>query len=371
MPMISKDMESRDGIFAPSERGSAVNAEETTLLALLNAVLRRGLSVAVFALVTGVAAVLIAMAAFRQYAATSRFIPASPNPAASRLTSLASQFGVMIPGTENATETPEFYANLLKSREVLRDVVRTPYRVPEAGSLGAERNLIWYFGIRSSDSLRAMRDAIDALNHRISVGIDTRSGIVTLRTQASYPSLAEQINGRLLALVNEFNLSKRQSRAGAERAFIEQRLDNARGELAAAETALTLFFERNRGGLTAPQLRLEEERLQRVVDTKAQVVTTLSSSYEQARIDEVKNLSLITIIEGPEQSARRNRNLLAAALLGTALGAFLGLAWALIKEHAELQRRTNPAEFEEFLRLGRRLSPKRLLGRSRSHAAVR
>ena len=52
-------------------------------------------------------------------------------------------------------------------------------------------------------------------------------------------------------------------------------------------------------------LTLDYARLQRRVELGQQVYSTLALSYEQARIDEVRNTPLLILIDRPEGSARR------------------------------------------------------------------
>src|SRR6267378_7606906 len=110
-------------------RSSEQGADEAgiSLWWYASVVLRRWrLVVMVPMLVAAIVAVSSLLSA-RQYVASAAFVPQEPPTAQSGLGELARQFGVAAPRA-NAS-SPQFYADLLVSREVLRDVIVTAYSV--------------------------------------------------------------------------------------------------------------------------------------------------------------------------------------------------------------------------------------------------
>jgi len=93
----------------------------------------------------------------------------------------------------------------------------------------------------------------------------------------------------------------RQSQAAAERGFTEERMAEAQEELRAAENELQRFLQNNRQFQNSPELVFQHDRLQRRVAMRQQVYTSLVQSYEQARIDEVPNTPVITVVEYAEE----------------------------------------------------------------------
>src|SRR4051812_41866525 len=65
------------------------------------------------------------------YAATASFIPQGNDATRGGLASFAVQFGVALPAGGGDNLSPEFYADLLKSRVLLRPVVSEYFSVPE------------------------------------------------------------------------------------------------------------------------------------------------------------------------------------------------------------------------------------------------
>ena len=197
-----------------------------------------------------------------------------------------------------------------------------------------------------------LRRTLQALRDRVDVSVGLKTGIVTLAVRMPWPELATQVNRRMLELVDSYNLTRRQTRAAAERHFVEGRLAEARKELEGIEAELERFFERNRSYQQSPQLVFEANRLQRRVDLRQQVYSSLAQSYENARIEEVRNTPVTTVITRPEGSALPvTSNLVLDLFLGLLLGAAIALVIIFTREYLEVQRQRHPADYAEFASL--------------------
>jgi uncharacterized protein involved in exopolysaccharide biosynthesis len=101
--------------------------------------------------------------------------------------------------------------------------------------------------------------------------------------------------------------------------------------LRVAEGRVETFLSQNRLISGSPQRTLELERLKRRTDELEQVVDALSRSYERARIEEVRDTPVLTIVEAPNApELPDDRNLgdwvIAALLLTAVLGVGMVLA---------------------------------------------
>ena len=261
------------------------------------------------------------------YTATASFMPQSRRPPLS-LSGLAAQFGLAIPA-EEASQSPVFYADLLKSREILGAVVETRY-TPMSDTGPINGTLVNLFRSRGRGENERREAAIKRLRKMMTVTAVQRTGIVELSVEARYATLAEQITQRLLDELNSFNLNTRQSRARAEREFTEKRLEEVKGELRGAEDRLQTFLQRNRDYRNSPYLMFQEDRLARDVSMRQQLYTTLVQAYEQAKIDEVRDTPVITVIERPQAPARPDsRRLLLKGLLALMVGGVLGVSMSI------------------------------------------
>ena len=286
----------------------------------------------------------------RTYTATTSFTPQSSESGASRLSGLAAQFGLDVGSTGDASQSTQFYEHLVESREILGPAVAARYSVVDRADSGA--TLVELLGVEGGSEAVRRSAAIRELRDALTVAVNRESGIVTLSVRTEWPTISAQIAERILSLVNAFNLGRRQSRAAAERAFIEGRLADARDQLRRAENQLQGFLQRNRQYQSDPQLVFERDRLQREMTMQQQIYTSLSQGFEQASLDALRNTPVITVVEKPEIPATPDaRGLATKAILGLVFGFVIALVLALARDFVRRSRHLAPDQFEDFDRL--------------------
>ena len=328
------------------------SAEKTdvTLFDLATVLVKHRRMVLGLPFVTAVAAALISFAIHPSFSATTTFVPeAGPNsrlPAG--LAGLAGQFGLSIGA--DASRSPRFYADVLKSREVLERVLRTHYADPRPTAQPRDTILLLdLLELRGRSAADSLSKGVRMLRNMISTQIDNQTSIVRLTVDSRYPDLAAGIANRLITYLNDFNAQTRQSQARERRKFVEQRVTSAELELRAAEGALRSFLERNRSWQQSPQLVFEEGRLRRQVDIRQEVYLTLTREYETARIEEVNDTPVITVIDPavpPQLRSSPRRSLLTG--LGIVLGAILGVIVAFGREYLERSRQEGDISYRTF-----------------------
>jgi uncharacterized protein involved in exopolysaccharide biosynthesis len=196
-----------------------------------------------------------------------------------------------------------------------------------------EGDLVQLLAIRGSTPMRQRDGAILRVSRLTSALPTLRTGVVSLRVTMPDPRLAADVNRRILELLDRWNLESRQSQAAAERRFTEQRMTEAGQELRQVENRLQEFLQRNRDYQNSPQLSFEHDRLAREIAMRQQVYTTLAQAFEQARIDEVRDTPVLSVIDAPEAPAIPDgRGVVSSAVLGAALGILLGILLVLAKE---------------------------------------
>jgi uncharacterized protein involved in exopolysaccharide biosynthesis len=156
--------------------------------------------------------------------------------------------------------------------------------------------------------------------------------------------LAEQLVLSFLDEVNQFNLETRRSQAASERTFTEQRVQEVRHELRRAEDDLQRFLQRNRDYRNSPQLTFEQDRLAREVAVRQALYTTLSQALEKAKIEEVRDTPVITVVERPEMPAKPDgRGLLRKGLLALVVGTAIGVGFVLGRDRLDRRVRGRQA----------------------------
>lgn len=309
--------------------------QDLTLTWLLGALLSRPLLVFGVPAGLALAGAALSFAVRVEFTSRAAFVPETRgtpalNPA---LLGLASQFGVTLGG--QTAQSPQFYAEVLRSREVLQSVLQTTFSRPDAP--GDSASLLDILRIRGKSLPRRLETGLKALDERLDINVDARTSIVQFAVEAPGPQLARDVAARFLNLLSEFNLSRRQSQARERRVFAEQRLAAADSSLVAAENRIRGFYETNRLWQNSPALTFEEARLRRELSLRQELQLMLSREVETDRIEEVNDTPVLTVIDRPavpdrKSKPRRGLIIAFATILGIALGSAGALAWQTVED---------------------------------------
>lgn len=322
---------------------------EVRLFGLAEVVARRIRAIVVAPIVAGAVAAVVAAIVGTGYIAKATFLPETAGSAQSGLVGLAAQFGVNVGGA-GAGESLQFYSVLLHSRELLEAVGMHEYRFVADSASGKvlSGNLYQLFRIHDDSWQKKQLAMVNRLRDDIEIDANIQAGTITVTTNAPWAPLAEQIASSVIDFVNRFNLERRQTRAKAEREFIEQRLDEARKALTQAEDDVRQFMEDNRSYESSAALRQRVADLERRVSLRQQLYVNFSQAFEQARIEEVRNTPVISVVDGPVGSARPKRSPIIVGIL-TALGTGILMVAALFAwEFIQRQRVRDPVGYTQL-----------------------
>ena len=336
----------------PSRGDGPRVGDEVSLVGLLAMLLRyRRLLVALplllFAVVVG-----FGLSRARQFTSNASFVVQSSDANRSRLSGLAAQFGLNV-AMEGSGQSPSFYVELLKSRAILDSVAALPVKVADGAG---ERTvpLATLYRITETDPARRQEALRQKLSEMIGVDKSKETGVVHVSATAPAPGVALELVQRLLERASDFNLRTRQSQAAAERKFVEARLQEVVADLRSAENRLEAFLRQNREFRSSPTLTFEHDRLSRAVNERQQVYSTLAQAYEQARIDEVRNTPVITVIEPPAIPARPvSRRIVRKGVLALGVGLLAALCIAFLREIASIRRARGGTDLEQLAALRR------------------
>ncbi len=300
------------------------------MAAILNVVLRGRRPVALAGVVVAALLIGTALLGSREWTAKSAFMPQTRRNQGNNLSGLAAQFGLSI-GSEMSSPVG-LYADLMKSRAILGSVARRTFsRTLDGRTLNGTLDVVMETkGL--SPELRRER-AIDDLARDTRVVPDLKTGIIRVEVDAPEAALSQTIATAMLDELNRFNLETRQSQATAERKFTERRRDEAREDLRESEQRLEQFLKTNRDYRNSPQLLFQYQRLDRDVQFKQQLYTTFAQAFEQAKVDEVRDTPVITLVEAPELPLLpKRRYLIVKGAAGLAVGMILAILALLVKD---------------------------------------
>lgn len=279
----------------------------------------------------------------RRWTSTSVFSAQQRRGGSGSLSGLAAQFGLQVPVADGGA-SPALFADLVRSDDVLRPIVTgTDAEAQRGPDPVALRRLL---DVDEADAERAAVLAMNRLAARITAVVNPKTQVVRVSVQLPDPRAALTVHERLLGALAELNQRARQTQASAERRFTASRLREVENDLRAAEAALRAFAERNRDVDNSPALRTEMGRLEREVSLRQQVVASLAQAVEQAKIEEVRDTPILSILQQPRQPAFPDgRGTVGRAVLGAVAGACLAMFWlALSRAMSSAPRDPNPRE---------------------------
>jgi uncharacterized protein involved in exopolysaccharide biosynthesis len=320
---------------------------DISLLAMGTTLLRNRSSIARWMLIGSTLAVVFVSVKPALYSASASFLTQGTDADRAGLASIAGQFGVRLP-IANQSIPPELYVKLLQSRVLLIQTVRDTLVVPELG--GVRKTFLDLFNVRPGDSVIRQEEGVKRLRRIVKASLSKATGVVELSVVTKWPSVSVSIANSLITGINDFNLRTRQGQAAAERRFVENRLALAAADLRSAEDQLESFLRENRQYSGSPVLTFQRERLQRDLSFKQQVFTSLTQSYEEVRLREVRDTPVITVIEAPTLPVRPEpRWLVQALLFGLVVGGMFGGTIALIADILRRRRSKGDSEVEAFV----------------------
>jgi len=280
-----------------------------------------------------------------RYTASVAFVPErlSSSGVPASLAGLAGAFGLNI--LTDVGRSSAFYVGVLETRQLKEEVLTAKFADPRAGSADSVP-LLALIGVKGRTRAETLAVGVRRLSDMVRATVDPRSGIIRLSAETRYPDLSAAVATRFLESLNRFNRSQRQSQARERRAFIEGRIDVAARGLRDAEEHLKRFYQGNPGRSQSPLLVVEGARLRTTIDGARDVYLTLQREYELARIEEVNDTPVLTVVDPAVAPVRRSRpqrkKIVAGVLIVSVL---LGGVAALVADYAARARAQDPDAF--------------------------
>lgn len=210
--------------------------------------------------------------------------------ALSQFTNIAALAGVSIPGSEIA----RLYPAILTSETVLRSIIEKRYHTAKAPE---PIDLIQYFDLNEPTPSENMEAALRRFREVLSAGYDAKTSLVTVSLTLGEPQLTSDVLNNLVSSLDAFMRLKRVTTASEQVKWIEVRLKQVGQDLTSSEDSLEAFRAKNRRVTDSPKLLLEQERLLRNVQVNSTVYVELKKQLELAKLEEIKNLSIVNILD--------------------------------------------------------------------------
>lgn len=277
----------------------------------------------------------LAMVWPKTWAATTSFVPeqaisGGSNGILGAIGSIGSLLGSNGGALSKISDGPsgEFYADVLTSQELLVSTLKSEF--PDSSGGGRSKPLLELMEPKGSTPIQRLGNATRALRKKTVVELTRRSGIVKLTVTLRNPVLAARVADRMLVLLNQFNLDRRQRTSADQRRFAEVRLMTARKELDSIAKVRQAFLEENRELYNSPRLMARYDELDRLVQIKEGVLLGLTRTFEESRVTEVKDTPLIAVVDHAMVPDRPEQRPLPWAGAAAIIGLLAGLGSAII-----------------------------------------
>ncbi len=264
-----------------------------------------------------------------RYTSTATLLPTANNDQISELKDLAAgSLGDLGLGAlkQPGDQSSALYPQILSGRIISENILSRTYRFDDNGETKS-LTLAEYVDQPNIDL------ALQALGELVGVGVDRRTGVVSLSVTTEYPGFSAAIVHAYLEELNDYNINKRQSQAKSNERFMAARLAQIKKELATAEDSLLAFKEQNRNFSTSsdPELQLQLGRLERNVLIESEQATMMTRQHELAQIDAVKDVPVVNVLDSgsvPIMKSWPHRSVyLFTALLVSLLAGFVISLW--------------------------------------------
>tara|TARA_B100001250_G_scaffold379124_1_gene369519 strand:+ start:35 stop:991 length:957 start_codon:yes stop_codon:yes gene_type:complete len=248
----------------------------------------------------------------KTYISDSKLFVYGESSSVSELKSLALEYGVSLPGSGGQQanfSSPELFVNLTKSKTVLKSLANQSFSLTNGDSKSLKEHLLKKsLSSIFSNKEREMDegDLLIALNKKVSISLDRRSGIITLSTAMKDPLLAQVTNESLIDLVNTRFTDIKRLQTKHKRQFVESRISELDLELMESERKIKEFKELNRSIKTSPQLTLELNILKRDNKVVEEVFILLKEQLESMKLKEVEDEKPLIIIDSPNLPHRKS-----------------------------------------------------------------
>ena len=225
-----------------------------------------------------------------EYVSSAKLLPSG-----SEAMTIGAFYGLMPGLAERLTEngiSSFLFPDILKSRTVILAVAHEPFdSVLESQVEGT--NLAEFYGWNNDDAI--LRGFLG--NSEVKYSFD--KGIVSISFKATNRYLAYFVTKTWLDKLKWFIENHLTTEAKRDYEYLKQRLEEAQKNLKAAEDSLAVFVRTHKNYDVDPVEKMKYDNLLVSVESKRVVYKAITQQLEKARIDMVKSLPTVKILEPP------------------------------------------------------------------------
>lgn len=164
-------------------------------------------------------------------------------------------------------------------------------------------------------------ELLEKYRERISVSVDTKTGILTLKSEMPDALAAAELAQLSIDLLTEYVTNYKVSKARENFNFVQARYDESKTNFEKTQEALARFNDRNRNVVTA-LAQSESQRLQNEYNLAFEVFKGLATQLEQAKIQVKEETPVFTVLEPvkvPVEKSKPKKVLIIVALFSVGI----------------------------------------------------
>ncbi len=266
----------------------------TSLIKLLFRYKRTIFLVTTFFIIFGILYILIVTPVYTAYTSILPSQEMNSSAQLSRLQNLTSAIPFL--SMPNSGDLSQVYPAILTSKTLLYMTLDSTFTDPGTGDTNT---LLDWLEIEAESREQALDLGYKALERIIEVEPDNVSSLITVSISSKYPWLAAGLCGMLSNMLNEFAVEYQTSTAQNTRQFTQEQLRMQRDSLESAEINVRDFIKANINYLEDADLRMRFQELERERLAREQIWIEYRQQYEMARLQEVKDTPVLTILDKP------------------------------------------------------------------------
>jgi uncharacterized protein involved in exopolysaccharide biosynthesis len=205
-------------------------------------------------------------------------------------------------GDQRIRESVDFYSTVLQSTAILEKVGSKKY---PSRTFQTDELLATIYDVKGLTRERIDRKVHGRLKNMMEVKVKDKPKMIRLRITTIDPVLAAALANSFVEELITYIASIKLGRIRESIVFARNRVEEVEQKLQAAENALSTFRKRNRK-ISSPELKLEEDRLQRAVKVEEGLFLTLKKKLEILKIEEKQEMPTIKVIERATPPLSRN-----------------------------------------------------------------
>ena len=336
-------------------RQSVSNAEEIDLLKLAKSVWRKRAFILKVAAAGAVVGLVVAFSIPREYTTTVKMAPEGvKTSAAGGMADLAAMAGINLMLYPDIVSSTPFIVEMsqipVRGKEMPSPVSLYDYVDQELSApwwshvIGAPMRLIgWIFSSGSEDDgtaealnpyalSRRQSLVLNALQHRIAISVDKKTGVITATATMQDPLVAAQTADSMVGKLEAYMSEYRTEKAKRDLAFTQNLFDEARQQYYEAQQHYARAVDANRN-IARQSAQVELDRLQNEQQLAFGVYSQLAQQLENAKIKVQEQMPCVTIIEPASVPVNRsNMGKPTILFIFVFLGLMAGIGYVVIKE---------------------------------------